>query len=409
MGAEGRIPLFGDSRLGYCPVMLNSVVLAPDEGAFNSPEFNPMNRNSNSSRPFHPVLLCILGSCFLLSSEAATKLLPFQGVLSDSNGDVISDARIVQFRLYDAPVGGEAVWAGEVHRLSVNEGLVNAVLGTKVTLAGVDFAVTRYLEITVDANDDNQIDPSDPPLLPRQIVLPPVFAQEAGNSRTLQGHDWGLLFGAQDPEHGRLSLDILAKEILNRLVPTGAVSSFAGTAEGVPDGWFLCDGSALSSQDYPELFACIGTHYGNGSSVNTGARFGTVAGRTDFNIPELRGLFVRGYDPLGLHDPDGRGRGLGSRQNPGTGSPTIPFLGQARGETELAGAHRHAYKIRAEVGADSGGQIANGATSTGNVRNILTSQDGNHTHSFEGEVVVNRGGDKETRPFNRALNYIIKY
>lgn len=41
----------------------------------------------------------------------------------------------------------------------------------------------------------------------------------------------------------------------------------------VPDGFLLCDGSAISRRLYPELFEAIGTNYGAGD------------GSTTFNIP----------------------------------------------------------------------------------------------------------------------------
>jgi microcystin-dependent protein len=73
------------------------------------------------------------------------------------------------------------------------------------------------------------------------------------------------------------------------------VISFGGAA--APDGWILCNGQALDGEDarYAALFDAIGTTWGNGS---TGA--GAQAGITDFNVPDLRGQFVRGLD-------DGRG------------------------------------------------------------------------------------------------------
>lgn len=64
------------------------------------------------------------------------------------------------------------------------------------------------------------------------------------------------------------------------LCPTGAVSAFAGSS--APSGWLLCDGSAISRTTYSDLFGVIGTTYGVGD------------GTTTFNIPDLRGIFVRG-------------------------------------------------------------------------------------------------------------------
>ena len=104
------------------------------------------------------VLVSALGYSFVAKSE--TKLIPFQGKLTDASGLVIDDgAIVVQFKMYDAPVGGQAKWNGEVQMLSVNGGLVNTTLGTKASLKNVDFSSPTYLEITIDANGDNQIGP----------------------------------------------------------------------------------------------------------------------------------------------------------------------------------------------------------------------------------------------------------
>ncbi|HFC8543183.1 TPA: phage tail protein [Neisseria weaveri] len=79
--------------------------------------------------------------------------------------------------------------------------------------------------------------------------------------------------------------------------PPGAVAYFAGA--NPPPGWLKANGAAVSRTTYAALFAAIGTTYGAGDGRNT------------FNLPDLRGEFVRGLD-------DGRGidsgRALGSRQ-----------------------------------------------------------------------------------------------
>jgi phage-related tail fiber protein len=80
---------------------------------------------------------------------------------------------------------------------------------------------------------------------------------------------------------------------------TGQVAFFAMSAP--PQGWLKANGAAVSRKDYPSLFAALGTYYGAGD------------GSTTFNLPDLRGEFIRGWD-------DGRGvdsgRGFGTRQNP---------------------------------------------------------------------------------------------
>ncbi|MGN6876225.1 phage tail protein, partial [Neisseria sp. P0021.S007] len=80
-------------------------------------------------------------------------------------------------------------------------------------------------------------------------------------------------------------------------VPTGAIAYFAHTT--VPFGWLKANGAAVSRTVYANLFALIGTTYGAGD------------GRTTFNLPDLRGEFIRSWD-------DGRtvdnGRVIGSWQ-----------------------------------------------------------------------------------------------
>lgn len=186
------------------------------------------------------VLVSALGYSFAAKSE--TKLIPFQGKLTDASGQVIDDgAIVVQFKMYDAPVGGQAKWNGEVQMLSVNGGLVNTTLGTKASLKNVDFSSPTYLEITIDANGDNQIGPEDPPLLPRQSIVPAVYAVESGNAKKLNGHDWSAIFGSNDPT-GKIPGNKLAdgsigtKQIADGAVKSTQIASGAVTSAQVANG-----------------------------------------------------------------------------------------------------------------------------------------------------------------------------
>ena len=64
--------------------------------------------------------------------------------------------------------------------------------------------------------------------------------------------------------------------------PAGTVSMWSGTASSVPNGYLLCDGSAVSRVAYTDLFNAIGTAHGSGD------------GSTTFNLPNLRNRFVVG-------------------------------------------------------------------------------------------------------------------
>lgn len=85
--------------------------------------------------------------------------------------------------------------------------------------------------------------------------------------------------------------------------PAGTVQYFANTA--VPNGYLECNGAAVNRVTYAELFAAIGVTYGPGN------------GTTTFNLPDLRGEFIRGFDNGKGSDP---GRTIGTWQSP---SPLI--------------------------------------------------------------------------------------
>ncbi|BDW88206.1 phage tail protein [Thalassospira tepidiphila] len=73
-----------------------------------------------------------------------------------------------------------------------------------------------------------------------------------------------------------------AAQIAGLQVPIASIHAFA--TQTVPVGYMICDGSAISRVEYADLFAALGTVWGEGD------------GSTTFNIPDLRGEFLRGFD-----------------------------------------------------------------------------------------------------------------
>lgn len=125
----------------------------------------------------------------------------------------------------------------------------------------------------------------------------------------------------------------------------------------VPAGWLECNGSPVSRTTYGNLFDAIGTLYGGGD------------GSTTFELPDLRGEFVRGLD-------NGRGvdagRTLGSDQTDQVKEFDI-VIPQGNSYTGFGGE-----------------TVGRGADSPNNI--TITIGDGN----------------VETRPRNVAMKYIIK-
>lgn len=149
-------------------------------------------------------------------------------------------------------------------------------------------------------------------------------------------------------------------------VPTGTVLPFVGT--NVPDGFLFCNGDAYDVSQYPELYAVIGNTYGGGT--------------TSFQVPDLRGVFLRGLDnrPEGL-DPQYT-RSLGSYQ-------ADAFQG-----------HYHRFN---EGQRDGGADSNNAARITAGVDREKVFEP--ITDGVNGEPRTS----SETRPKNIAVNYIIKY
>ena len=169
-------------------------------------------------------------------------------------------------------------------------------------------------------------------------------------------------------------------DYLNNLqtVPVGAVAYFA--ANSVPTGWAKANGAALSRTTYAALFAAIGTTYGAGDWSTT------------FNIPDLRGEFLRGWDDARGVDS---GRVFGSAQGSANLSHTH--------STDSQGAHTHSVPIAWSFASYSS-HPPDERPESGNVHAPGTSGSaGAHTHT------ALASGGTESRPRNVALLACIKY
>lgn len=158
---------------------------------------------------------------------------------------------------------------------------------------------------------------------------------------------------------------------LKEFVPVGLIQAYGGSS--APTGWLLCDGSAVSRTTYADLFALIAETAGEGDGVTT------------FNVPDLRGRFLRGWDNGATNDPDAASR---TALNTGGATGDAIFSLQA---DELK-THTHNY-FRDVSGTGTGSIQPVGGNS------ILNSSPGATTSS----------GGNETRPKNVAVNYLIKY
>jgi microcystin-dependent protein len=137
----------------------------------------------------------------------------------------------------------------------------------------------------------------------------------------------------------------------------GTVHAYAGLT--APTGFLLCDGTAVSRSLYSDLYAVIGTTYGVGD------------GSTTFNLPDTRGIFLRG-----------------AGTNPSNGSNTTTI-----GTRQLDDFKSHTHAIN----------TWNGNTSA--ATNIF----GTQSAVFQGTTNTGGAGGTETRPANVGVNYIIRH
>ena len=180
------------------------------------------------------------------------------------------------------------------------------------------------------------------------------------------------------------------------IFPIGSVIAYMGNASTVAglelSGWYKCDGRAISS-----LNASL-----SGDEISA---FVNVVGS---NLPNLRGVFLRGLDEGRGFDEDA-GTRTGGEGTTGVRSYQ-PHQVQAHthtGTTTSDGNHNHGgvtgnagYASSSFTRGPGEGAIADAIGS----HHHSISTDGAHTHS----LTINNNSGAETRPENIAVYYIIR-
>lgn len=356
--------------------------------------------------------------------------ISYQAVLTDDNGNLLSPTAPtnynVQFRVFDAVQNGNRLWA-EAQTVSVYQGSFSTMLGTGAVITGesrpqldtIFGGAQRFLEITLLSGTPKTY-------APRQQMVSTPFAFRAktaevalsvsnniiGNANLTSGSvtidkmaydsvDANRIqanavgsseitanaVGTEEIANGSVNLDKLAAALAQRLVPAGSVTAYAGLTAastvsgvsigGIPDGWIFCDGRTLSKDSYPALFNAIGYIYG-GSGTN-------------FNVPDYRGMFHRGFSVDATQDPDRATR---------TGRTWLSGLGWMDGSTQgdMFRSHNHSNGVFDSLVRRNGD---GGYTETNTDRSY------GEFDQYASATMTNAGGN-ETRPKNTYVHYIIK-
>ncbi len=199
------------------------------------------------------------------------------------------------------------------------------------------------------------------------------------------------------------------KRLKDEVCPIGSIQAFAYNA--IPYGWLLCDGHSESITEYSELYEAIGITFGGD-------------GKEYFQVPDLRGRFIRGYDNSSNIDLD---RTFGSFQEDSFQSH-LHTLNIDRMQISEEGKHFHplwcdeydtVYEVSGLVSSNKVKRMCYPSTTNGKGKTTdLGAFAGTHTHKIklldspigsptqDGIVPVKYG--EETRPKNIALLYCIK-
>lgn len=174
--------------------------------------------------------------------------------------------------------------------------------------------------------------------------------------------------------------------------PIGTIVPFYGSSVSATlnlGGWFLCDGTAISSISDDVLFPAEKT------------ALQAIIGSA--NLPDLRGVFLRGIDPAGTYDATA-GRAPGNLQmseitghthnydktNTPTSSATVT------GDLSLS-------QSSTTVTDDAANQVSV-------IQTVSLNGSGSHSHNltYTATATTTAGSGTETRPVNKAVNYLIK-
>ncbi len=179
-----------------------------------------------------------------------------------------------------------------------------------------------------------------------------------------------ILLKAPDNLVGQHTVDVPSTGVAATL-PAGMIVPYAGST--APDGWLLCEGSAVSRTTYSTLYSMISTTYGVGDGSST------------FNLPDLRGRVAIGVN----------------------GSHVLASSGGAETHTltvEEIPSHNHTLRART-TGQNNG----NPTNRTLAQVNIYTDADANV--DMRNTSITSSGGGQahnNMQPYI-TLNYIIKY
>lgn len=263
-------------------------------------------------------------------------------------------------------------------------------LKTAVTINGVTFSGLSNITIEPYVEQDNTSNAT------RYLT----FVDSSSESYQRMNIDTSLAYNP--------STKVLNVSVSSDVSEVGKISMFARST--APSGYLKCNGAAISRTTYEALFSAIGTTFGAGD------------GSTTFNIPDLRGEFIRGWDDARGVDS---GRVFGGWQDGQNVSHTHTGTTSSdahthtwSGTTSSDGAHTHTISDLGGNGEDVSQSKPSASDWLTTTRDYVVPSAGAHTHTVSGTTssdahthtfTTAASGGTEVRVRNRALLYCIKY
>ena len=166
-----------------------------------------------------------------------------------------------------------------------------------------------------------------------------------------------------------------------------------------PTGWLACDGSAVSRSTYATLFSAIGTTWGTGDGSST------------FNVPDLRGAYLRGTGTAGVSSDYVGPTNVGDYQDDQNAEHSHSASSSSSLSINNGGNHSHSISCRTSLsGVNSAGKQTiseYGAAWTTDYTNAAGTH--NHSGSVSTSTSIGNQGSTEVRVYNRGVQYCIKY
>jgi hypothetical protein len=118
-----------------------------------------------------PLIIVLIGTIIILAQ--IPNQMSYQGYLTDNNNQPVTGNKLLRFKIYDAPTGGNNLWTEEHTNVAILEGAFIVKLGS-INSLNLSFDVPYWLGISVE---------NEPELVPRTSLTSSAYSLNANAVR----------------------------------------------------------------------------------------------------------------------------------------------------------------------------------------------------------------------------------